>query len=172
MDDYSTVRFDLNNYSVPVKYAGKEVSVKGYGNELAILYRNDEIARYPRCYEKGKTEYRLEHYIDLIQSRPRSVFNARPVKNNISARLLEAGRRLSGPKEMVKLLRLCVEYGQEKVMETISRIGNHELSVEQVRAYLMPVAGESVKIHPLLDIPVAKPQFEKYDTLVNRGVAL
>lgn len=172
VDDYSTVRFDLNNYSVPVNYAGKEVSVKGYGNEVAIFYRNNEIARYARCYEKGKTEYRLEHYIDLIETRPRSVFNARPVKDNISARLLEAGRRLSGPKEMVKLLRLCVDYGQEKVMEAISRIGNHELSVEQVRAYLIPVANESAKIHPLIDIPVAKPQFEKYDVLVNRGVAL
>ena len=54
VDDYSTVRFDLNNYSVPVKYAGKEVSAKGYGNEVVILYRSDEIARYARCYEKAK----------------------------------------------------------------------------------------------------------------------
>ncbi len=172
VDDYSTVRFDLNNYSVPVKYAGKEVSVKGYGNEVVVLYRNDEIARYPRCYEKGKTKYRLEHYIDLIETRPRSVFNARPVKDNISAKLLEAGRRLSGPKEMVKLLRLCVDFGQEKVMEAISRIGNHELSVEQVRAYLIPVANEPAKIHPVIEIAVAKPQFEKYDTLMCKEAAL
>lgn len=59
VDDYSTVRLDLNNYSVPVKYAGKEVSVKGYGNEVVTLYRSIEIARYARCYEKGKTKYRL-----------------------------------------------------------------------------------------------------------------
>lgn len=75
---------------------------------------------------------------------------------------------MSGPKEMVKLLRLCVDYGQEKVMEAISRIGNHELSVEQVRAYLIPV-NAPVIIHPKIDIQVAKPQFEKYDALMNRG---
>jgi len=170
--DYSTVRFHLNNYSVPIKYAGKEVSVKGYGSEVVVFYRGDEIARYPRCYEKGKTYYRLEHYLDLIESRPRSVFNARPVKDNISTRLLEAGRRLSGPKEMVKLLRLCVDYGEAKVLEAISRIGNQELSVEQVRAYLIPVANEPAKIHPAIEIPVAKPQIEKYDALVCREVAL
>ena len=50
VDDFSTVRFDYNYYSVPYQYAGKEVSIKGYGNELIILYRNTEIARYPRCY--------------------------------------------------------------------------------------------------------------------------
>lgn len=170
--DYSTVRFHLNNYSVPIKYAGKEVSVKGYGSEVVVFYRGDEIARYPRCYEKGKTYYCLEHYLDLIESRPRSVFNARPVKDNISTRLLEAGRRLSGPKEMVKLLRLCVDYGEAKVLEAISRIGNQKLSVEQVRAYLIPVANEPAKIHPAIEIPVAKPQLEKYDALVCREVAL
>jgi hypothetical protein len=171
VDDYSTVRFDSNNYSVPVKYAGKEVSVKGYGNEVAVFYRNNEIARYTRCYEKGKTEYRLEHYLDLIESRPRSVFNARPVKHNVSAKLLETGRRLSGPREMVKLLRLCVDYGEEKVLGAINCIRTPKLSVEQVRAYLIPV-NEPVKIDPKIDIPVAKPQIEKYDALVNRSVAL
>ena len=172
VNDYSTVRFDTNNYSVPVKYAGKEVTVKGYGNEVVVLSRRDEIARYPRCYEKGKTKYCLEHYIDLIENRPRSAFNARPVKDNLSSQLLETGRRLSGPKEMVKLLRLCVDYGEVKVMEAIRRIGNHELSVEQVRAYLIPVAPEPTNPRPALDVPVAKPQFEKYDALVNREVAL
>lgn len=171
VDDYATVRFDGNNYSVPVKYAGKEVSAKGYGNEVVIVYRNDEIARCARCYEKGKTQYRLEHYLDLIDSRPRSVFNAKPVKDNVSAKLLEIGRRLSGPKEMVKLLRLCVDYGEDKVMGAIERIRATELSVEQVQAFLIPV-NEPVKIHPQFDIQVAKPQFAKYDALVNREVAL
>ncbi len=171
IDDYSTVRFDRNNYSVPIKYAGKKVSVKGYGNEVAIYYRNLELARYPRCYEKGKTKYCLEHYMGLIESRPRSVFNARPVKENVSARLMEIGRRLAGPKEMVKLLRLCVDYGEEKVLNIIDRIGTFEFSVEQVQAELIPTV-DPVRVSPMIDVPVAKPQFEKYDALVNRGVAL
>lgn len=169
--DYSTVRFDCNNYSVPIKYVGKEVSVKGYGNEVVIFYRNSEIARYPRCYKKGKTEYRPEHYLDLLERRPRSVFNARPVKENVSARLMEMGRRLTGPREMVKLLRLCVDHGEDKVLEAVNRIGTSELSVEQVRAYLIPVSDPS-KFYSKLDIEVAKPQFDKYDALVGGRAAL
>jgi len=171
VDDFSTVRFDGNSYSVPVKYAGKEVSVKGYGNEVAILYRGTELDRYTRCYGKGKTSYRLEHYIDLIESRPRSVFNAKPVKENVSSQLLQAGRRLSGPREMVKLLRLCIDYGEDRVISAIERIKTPELSVEQVLSYLIPV-NEPVKIYPKKEIQVAKPQLEKYDLLVNKGVAL
>ncbi len=136
-----------------------------------IYYRNSEIARYPRSYERGRTEYRLEHYLDLIERRPRSVFNARPVKENVSARLLDAGRRLAGPREMVRLLRLCVDYGEERVLGSIEHISTLELSVEQIQAHLIPVS-DALKINPRLDIPVAKPQLERYDALVNRGAAL
>ncbi len=171
VDDYSTVRFDYNHYSVPVKYAGKEISIKGYGNVVLMLSRNTEIARYTRCYERGKTDYRLEHYIDLIEQRPRSVYNAKPVKNNISAELLKLGRRLCGPREMVKLLRLFIDYGQDKLMSAIGRIKTPEITVEQVRAYLIPVNAPA-PVHPLLEVEVAKPQFDKYDVLINRGAAV
>lgn len=151
-------------------FTGKEISVKGYGNAVVMLSRNTEIARYTRCYERGKTEYRLEHYIDLIEQRPRSVYNAKPVKNNISAELLKLGKRLCGPREMVKLLRLFINYGEDKLMSAISRIQTPEITVEQVRAYLIPVNAPA-PVHPLLEVEVAKPQFDKYDVLIKRGAA-
>lgn len=171
VDPYSTVKFDYNYYSVPVNYVGKEVSVKGYGNELVIMYRNTEVTRYPRCYERGKTKYQLSHYIDLIEKRPRSVFNAKPVKSNISAELLEIGRRLSGPREMVKLLRLLVDHGEDKLMAAIICIRSSEVSVPQIEAHLIPVSTPS-RITYVKDIPVAKPQLSKYDALMNGGAAV
>ena len=90
---YQTSEPDVTDTSnVPVKYAGKQVSIKGYCNKVQMLYRNTEIARYTRCYDRGKTFYRLEHYIDLIEQRPRSVFNAKPVKSNISLELQQLGQ--------------------------------------------------------------------------------
>ncbi len=171
VNDYATVRFEGNNYSVPIKYAGKEVSVKGYGNEVVIFYRNLELARYLRCYEKGKTMYRLEHYIGLIESRPRSVFNARPVKENVSAKLMQVGRRLTGPKEMVKLLRLCLDYGEEEVLKVIDSFGANEFTVDQVWAQLIPAASPA-NTYPEIEIPVTKPCFVKYDALVAKGAVM
>ena len=171
VDEFLTVKFDYNYYSVPIKYVGKEVSVKGYGNEVLMLYRNIEIARYPRCYKRGETKYRLEHYIDLIEKRPRSVFNAKPVKSNISIELMEIGKRLSGPREMVKLLRLCVDYGEDKVMNAIGCIQSPEIFVEQIRAQLMPV-NVPAKIPLRIDIKVPTPEFDKYDALMNGGAVV
>jgi transposase len=165
-DSFSTVRFHYNNYSIPYQYAGREISVKGFGNEVAMFYRNTEIVRYTRCYERNKTMYRLEHYIDLIERRPRSVFNAKPVKNSISAELIEIGRKLSGPHEMVKLLRLFVDYGEEKLITAISHVQSPEISVEQIQAYLVPNFTPA-KIQPDIDIKVARPQFDKYDSLMK-----
>lgn len=169
VSSFSTVKFDYNHYSVPINYADQEISIKGYGNEVVMMSRNTEIARYTRSYERGQTYYQLEHYLELIEKRPRSVFNAKPVKNNVSSELLEIGRRLSGPREMVRLLRLYVEHGEEKVMNAIHALPNPEITVEQIQAYLLPVVVPETHFMPPIDIKVSKPQFSKYDALMNRG---
>ena len=115
--DYSTVRFDKNNYSVPVRYLRKTVTVKGYANEVHIMHGGELIATYARSYGTGKTQFRLEHYIDLIERKPRCVFQAKPVRETVTQELLEWGKLLPGGNtEMVKLLRLCVDYGEEKIL--------------------------------------------------------
>lgn len=117
VDDFSTVRFEKNNYSVPTRYLRKEVTVKGYANSVCILHEGKIIVAYTRSYGSGKTQYRLEHYLDLLERKPRSVFHAKPVKDNITQELLEWGRQLpGGNKEMVKLLRLCVDYGEDTIL--------------------------------------------------------
>jgi transposase len=80
VDSFATIKFDYNYYSVPVAYVNKDVTIKGYGNEVIIVHKQAELSKYPRCYGRGESHYRLEHYIDLIEQRPRSVFNAKPVK--------------------------------------------------------------------------------------------
>lgn len=171
VDYFSTTKFDYNHYSVPVKYADKEVTIKGYGNEIIILYHNSEIARYPRCYQRGETKYRLEHYIDLIEQRPRSVFNAKPVKSTISAELMEIGKKLSGPREMVKLLRMYVDFGEDRLLAAIKYLQGTEISTAQIHGYLIP-ANQPTRIQPRIDVKVAKPQIGKYDTLLIGGAAV
>lgn len=72
---------------------------------------------------------------------------------------------------MVKLLRLFVDYGEDKLMAAIGRLQGSEISVEQIRAYLIPV-NPPAKINPQIDIKVSKPQFDKYDALMSRGAVV
>ncbi|MGI6550437.1 MAG: IS21 family transposase [Syntrophomonadales bacterium] len=121
VDYFSTARFETNCYSVPVKWVGKQVTVKASGLEVKIYYRGEEIGSHPRSYLKHKTIYQLEHYLPLIEQRPRSVFHARPVKEaNIPEQIYAYANRLPSPdKAMVRLLRLMVDYGVEAVLNAV-----------------------------------------------------
>jgi len=162
--DYSTVRFEKNNYSVPVRYLRKSVIVKGYANEVCIYYNGEIIASFDRLYGSGKTTYRLEHYIDLLERNPRSVFQAKPVRTNVTKELLDWGRLLPGGNaEMVKLLRLCVDYGEDRILSIRDQLPRNIVpSVDMIRSYLHEIPEPNV-LYLKNDIPVTATDLRKYD---------
>ena len=164
VDDFSTVRYEKNNYSVPTRYLRKDVTVKGYANSICVLHDGSVIATYSRQYGAGNTQYRLEHYIDLLERKPRSVSNARPVKETLTKELLDWGNQLpGGNKEMVKLLRLCVDYGEERIL-SIKRLIPSQIvpTVDMVRTYLNEPVNSSV-IYLRNEIDITKTDLKKYD---------
>ena len=152
---FSTVRFETNSYSVPVRWAGKRVSVKASGLEIRIYYRGEELARHHRCYQKHKTLYCLEHYLPLIEQRPRSVFHAKPVKAaNLPEEIYSYVGQLPNPdKAMVKLLKLIVDHGLESVLTAVNDAQDKQhYSIDIIefklgsrkRALPLPIAGPEV----------------------------
>ena len=162
--DYSTVRFDKNNYSVPVKYLRKDVTVKGYANTVHIYHKGVLIATHDRAYGKNKTEYRLEHYIDLLERKPRAVFQAKPVRATVDKELLDWGKMLpGGNKETVKLLRLCVDHGVDKVLDIKRSLPPGIVpTVDIVRSQLRETP-ESNIIHFKRDVNVISTDLSTYD---------
>lgn len=43
------VRYSTNDYSLPTAYGFRDVVVKGFADEVIILYTGEEIARHARC---------------------------------------------------------------------------------------------------------------------------
>lgn len=84
--DNSLIRFDKNQYSVPVHLVDNTISLKAYGNYLICYHRGEEVAHHTRYYDRGETFYKLEHYLPPLEQKPRSVFNA----NLFEGRLLES----------------------------------------------------------------------------------
>ena len=164
VDDFSTVRYEKNNYSVPTKYLRQDVTVKGHANNIRILHEGSVVATYLRQYGSGNTEYRLEHYIDLLERKPRSVSNARPVKETLTKELLDWGNQLpGGNKEMVKLLRLCVDYSEERILAIKRRIPGYVVpTVDMVRTHLNEPVSSSV-IYLKNEIDITKTDLQKYD---------
>ena len=164
VDDFSTIRYEKNNYSVSTKYLRKDVTVKGYANSIHILHEGSVIATYSRQYGSGNTKYRLEHYIDLLERKPRSVHNARPVKETLTKELLDWGNQLpGGNKEMVKLLRLCVDYGEDRILAIKQQIPGHIIpTVDMVRTYLNEPVDSSI-IYLKSEVGITKTDLRKYD---------
>ena len=56
--------------SVPVRFLRKSVTVKGYANKVVIICDADTVVTYERLSGQGKTAYKLEHYIGLLERKP------------------------------------------------------------------------------------------------------
>lgn len=55
---------------------------------MIFMFRGEIIAQYDRDYRHDETNFKLEHYIDLIERKPRSVYDAAPVKKDASQAVL------------------------------------------------------------------------------------
>lgn len=170
--DYSTVRFDKNEYSVPIRYLRKEMTVKGYANAVHIYYEGELITTFNRIYGSGKTEYRLEHYIDLLERKPRAVFQAKPVRQNVAKELIDWGKQLpGGNKDMVKLLRLCVDYGEEKILQIRSQLPENVIpTIDMVRCQLHEEPESNIIHLKNREISITQTDLRKYDE--KCGVAM
>jgi len=120
-DSESLVRFDNNDYSVPVEYAHHPVVIKGYVDTAEICYGPKVIARHPRCWEKEKQILDPMHYLLLAERKPGSLDYARPLESwvlpevfGLLRRRLEQEHRERNPgdgtREYVRVLRLLEKY--------------------------------------------------------------
>ena len=114
---YSTVRFDTNNYSVPVKYCGKPVAIRALPEQVEIFFEGTRIASHQRCFLRHQSIYRMEHYLPLLEQKGRAIFQARPVRDNVPEYFLDWLKKQEyRPKELVAKLRLYQELGADAVM--------------------------------------------------------
>lgn len=117
VDRYSTVRFDTNSYSVPVRYCGKDVSVKATPETVCIYLDGVCIAQHRRNLDKNQTVYMLEHYLPLLEKKGRAIFYAKPVRETLPAYFLEwlQAQHLT-PKQTVQILSRCRKESCEAIM--------------------------------------------------------
>jgi hypothetical protein len=161
-DDFSLVKFDHNKYSVPYRFSGKTVTVKGSGNKVKMLYRGEMIAEYDRDYRHDRTHYRLEHYIGLIEKRPRSVYHAAPVKETVPKAFFSFLMKLQSPKEIVKALRLYLDEG-----DTLLQYLPYADSYETLYACTCKAVVSAITTAP--EIHILMPNLQRYDSLLRGG---
>ena len=107
------VRYRMNDYSAPTAYGFRDVLVKGFVDEVAIICGASEIARHPRVYGRGQFVFDPKHYLVLLEQKPGALDQAAPLQNwtlpeplQHLRRLLEARMGNRGKREFIQALRL------------------------------------------------------------------
>ncbi|MCW2279524.1 IS21 family transposase [Heliophilum fasciatum] len=124
---FCLVQFDRNQYSVPVEYTGRVVTVKGYVHEIRIYHQQTLIATHTRCYTHGQQRFEIQHYLKLLERKPRAVSQAKPVRQ---AKLPEpfanyhaAVRRMEpeqGDRDFVHILLLLRRYPIHRIADALT----------------------------------------------------
>ncbi len=183
----SLVRFDDNDYSVPVAYAHHEILVKGYVDRVVLCHKDKAIAEHVRSWGKEGIFFDYRHYLPLLERKPGAVDHARPLKDlNLPECFDTLRRRLQGEerkegeglREFTRVLRLLEDYPMNKLREAVDKaLRIHAHSRDAVLQFLVPRFSWRNTTF-LLDghkhlrlIQVAKPDLSAYRALLPPGGA-
>ncbi len=130
-DSLSLVRFDTNSYSVPTKYAYRQITIVATVDEVRLIFEDQLLARHRRHWGKHQSFFDPVHYLALLERKPGGFDHARPLQDwelpvcfGVLRRRLETELAGRGVREFIKVLRLlerhrlstlkrAVEYGLE-----------------------------------------------------------
>jgi len=122
----SLVRFDTNDYSVPVRCAHREVVAKGGCDEVRIYQDGELVARHRRAWEKEQVRFEPVHYLALLERKPGALDFARPLESwglpecfRVLRRRLEREGGSDGTKEYIGVLRLLEKHPLPKLKEAV-----------------------------------------------------
>jgi len=181
----SLVRFDDNDYSVPVAYAHHEILIKGYVNRVILCRQDKVVAEHCRSWGKEGTVFDYRHYLPLLERKPGSLDYARPLAgldlpecfDTLRRRLQgEEEKEGAGVREFIRVLRLLEDYPMAKLRIAVEKaLLSHVHSRDAVLQFLAPRFSwrnttfllDGVK-HLRL-VKAAKPDLSAYRNLLSKG---
>jgi transposase len=180
----SLVRFDRNDYSVPVRWAHHPIVAKGYCDQIVLCADGSEVARHARIWEDEQVCFEPLHYLALLETKPGALDHARPLAGwtlpecfFLLRRRLEAERDGDGTREYIKVLRLLEQHPLPKLRTAVEQgLAVGAITRDAVAQFLYPredwrATLFSLDGHPhLRHVRVAAPNLASYTELVG-GVA-
>ena len=128
VDRLSLIRFDCNDYSVPVRFAHHTVVVKGYTDHVCIFREDLMIAEHARCWDKEDIAFEPIHYLELLERKPGALDHAKPLHDwelpesfSVLRNRLEEEGRNQGTREFIRVLRLLEKHSITKVSTAIEK---------------------------------------------------
>ncbi len=139
----SLVRYDTNDYSVPVSYAHHEVTIKASVRFMEIYCLDKLIAKHRRCWDRECQIFEPMHYLELLESKPGALDHARPLEGwhlpqcFLTYRKLLEAHRDNGTKEYIQVMFLLRKYSIKQISKAINKALNYRAySYDVIRQFL------------------------------------
>jgi transposase len=157
VDSQSLVRFDDNEYSVPVRYAHRKLLVVATVDEVRLIYEDRLVARHVRCWERERTFFEPIHYLALLERKPGGIDYARPLENwqlpecfALLRRRLEAADTQHGTRSYIRVLRLLEKFALEQLTSAIEyALDIDVIDADSIRTIVEHRSDQPVELFPL-----------------------
>jgi transposase len=120
-----TFRYDTTKYSLPIEYVGKTVTVRVLAYSVEAWFAGDVVYTHERAFIKGKHQLIPEHYLPLLERRPRAMRNAAPLKYGVLPPALEVFRKRCRNKDkyeqLANILLLGRDVDAEQLLQAVER---------------------------------------------------
>ena len=178
----SLVRYDTNDYSVPVSYAHHQTTIKASVRFIEVYHLDKLIAKHRRCWDRECQIFDPMHYLELLERKPGALDHARPLEDwqlpvcfDTYRRLLEIHRD-NGTKEYIQILLLLKKYSITQIAKAITKALNYRiycydvilqflLTTEDYAFTTFSLAGRE----HLRSVTVNKTNVSAYSSLVSGG---
>jgi hypothetical protein len=178
----SLVRYDTNDYSVPVSSAHHQTTIKASVRFIEVYRQDKLIAMHNRCWDRECQIFEPMHYLELLERKPGSLDHARPLEDwqlpvcfNTYRRCLETHRD-NGTKEYIQILLLLNKYSVRQINRAINKALNYRiycydgilqflLTIEDYAFTTFSLAGRE----HLRGVAVHTTKTEAYSSLVSGG---
>lgn len=159
----SWVQIGTNFYSVPVSFAGDEVTVKTFAEVVVVLAGvHGEIARHARSYGHSKMVLALEHYLPLLERKHRGLDRAVPVQQwldsvpscwrSLLAAMRQRAGEVDGSRGFVEVLKLTGKHDVTALTEAVAKaLAANSATPTAVRYFLGIEAEQKQTRPPMLD---------------------
>jgi transposase len=160
------VRFETNEYSVPVRLVGQRLSLLADPFRVRVRAGAEVVAEHARCYARHQVVEDFRHYVPLLLEKPFAVPFASALRQGTLPPHWEAyrrelvARRADGNREFARVLHLCLTHSVAQVgaaLELAAASGSY--SADAVRQLLCWAAEPPPTTAPL--DPQAYPAYQQ-----------
>ena len=168
-----TVRLNNVKYSVPPAYAGLNVTLKVSPFHVEIYHEGKLLYRHDKARHQSDHQYIPEHYLEILERKPRAIKNAAPLKQGVLPPELKEFMDLCKQRDrnyqLVNILLLGKRIDQDTLLWAVKQANATGTPTYDLVCFYLEIQGERSAL-PVEDrVKVNEVDFDKYDQLITGG---